>query len=42
MEGKRRPYMGGERRYGPQAGRKIGTFKFTKAGSVTVVDARKR
>ena len=32
---------GGERGYDPQAG-KIGTFKFTKAGSVTVVDARKR
>lgn len=32
---------GGERGYGPRA-EKIGTFKFAKAGSVTVVDARKR
>ena len=32
---------GGERGYDPQA-EKIGTFKFMKAGSVIVVDARER
>ena len=41
MEENSRPDMGGERGYGPRA-EKIGTFKFAKAGSVTVVDARKR
>jgi len=31
---------GGGRGYGPRA-EKVGTFKFAKSGSVTVVDARK-
>jgi len=40
MEEKGRPDVGGGRGYGPRA-EKVGTFKFAKAGSVTVVDPRK-